>query len=53
MVVMMFVKINNMDICLQNDYANVLQKKCHIYTGADGKLNALMILLTLRLEYLF
>ncbi|WP_448970436.1 filamentous hemagglutinin [Neisseria sp.] len=27
-----------MDICLQNDYADVLQKNGYTYTGADGKI---------------
>ena len=30
-------KTKSMVICLQNDYADVLQKNGHTYTGADGK----------------
>ena len=37
MVVMIFAKISSMGICLQNDYADVLQKNGYTYTGADGK----------------
>ncbi|MBH2057819.1 filamentous hemagglutinin [Neisseria meningitidis] len=33
----MFAKISSMVICLQNDYADVLQKNGYTYTGADGK----------------
>ena len=34
---MTFAKISSMVICLQNDYADVLQKNGYTYTGADGK----------------
>ena len=34
---MIFAKISSMGICLQNDYADVLQKNGYTYTGAGGK----------------